>query len=217
MEKPKGSRIIQGDCIEVMREFPDASIDFICTDPPYVVKYKDRSQRSIANDDNADWIRPAFAEMYRVLKPNSFCLSFYGFTKIELFCDAWKAAGFHKYEHFTFTKRYSSSVGYVRRQHENAFLLAKGRPPQPKDPPGDVIEWQHSGNPLHPTQKPFSALIPIIEAYSRKKDVVLDPFCGSGTTCCAAKVLGRRWLGIELSTEYHRIAQARIGDYQPDF
>ncbi|MBN9252038.1 MAG: tyrosine--tRNA ligase, partial [Mesorhizobium sp.] len=48
--------IRQGDCIEVMRQMPSRSVDFILTDPPYLVRYKDRSGRYIANDDNADWL-----------------------------------------------------------------------------------------------------------------------------------------------------------------
>lgn len=211
--KNKGSRIILGDCIETMKGFPDASIDFVLTDPPYIVHYKDRASRSIANDDNSDWVTPAFAEMYRVLKPNSFCLSFYGWSKLESFTDAWAKAGFKKAAHFVFTKRYTSSVGFARYQHENAFLLTKGRPIMPKEPPGDVIEWQYSGNKRHPTEKPLSALIPLIEAYSNKGDVVLDPFCGSGTTCAAAKLLGRRYLGIELNEQFQTLAQERIDDY----
>jgi site-specific DNA-methyltransferase (adenine-specific) len=50
--------IRQGDCIEVMQQMPARSVDFILTDPPYLVRYKDRSGRSIANDDNADWLEP---------------------------------------------------------------------------------------------------------------------------------------------------------------
>lgn len=80
--------IQQGDCIEVMRRMPPRSVDFILTDPPYLVRYKDRSGRSIANDDNADWMEPAFAEMYRVLKNDSLAVSFYGWTQTDRFMGA---------------------------------------------------------------------------------------------------------------------------------
>lgn len=70
--------IQRGDCIEVMRRLPSRSADFILTDPPYLVRYKSRDGRSIVNDDNADWLEPAAKEMFRVLKNDSLCVSFYG-------------------------------------------------------------------------------------------------------------------------------------------
>jgi hypothetical protein len=62
--------IAQGDCIEVMRQMPANSVDFILTDPPYLVNYRDRDGRTIQNDANADWLKPAMKEAYRVLKQN---------------------------------------------------------------------------------------------------------------------------------------------------
>jgi DNA modification methylase len=68
----------------------------------------------------------------------------------------------------------------------------------------------YSGNKLHPTQKPTPALKPLIESFTRKGDLVLDPFCGSGSTLLAAKILKRRYLGIELDANYHAAATKRL-------
>jgi hypothetical protein len=62
----------------------------------------------------------------------------------------------------------------------------------------------------HPTQKPVEILTPLIEAFSPKDGLVLDPFCGSGSTLAAANAAGRDWLGIELDADYHRIAARRL-------
>ena len=62
----------------------------------------------------------------------------------------------------------------------------------------------------HPTQKPEKLLDRIIRSTSNKGDLVLDPFMGSGTTCFTAKKLERRTLGIELNSDYFKIAKARI-------
>ena len=66
------------------------------------------------------------------------------------------------------------------------------------------------GNTAHPTQKPEAMLERIITASSNKGDTVLDPFMGSGTTAVVAKKLNRKWIGIEQSKTYVRLAEKRI-------
>jgi len=63
---------------------------------------------------------------------------------------------------------------------------------------------------FHPTVKPLKLMSYLITLGSRRNDIVLDPFIGSGTTAIAAKMLGRRYIGFELNEEYHKIAEARI-------
>ena len=71
--------------LQLMRTLPPSSVDLVVTDPPYITRYSDRSGRSVANDDNARWLRPAFAQMHRLLKSAAFCISFYGWNKADLF------------------------------------------------------------------------------------------------------------------------------------
>jgi DNA modification methylase len=202
--------VLYGDCIDVMRSLPPSSVDFILTDPPYLVRYCDRENRSIQNDDNADWLKPAFAEAYRVLKHDHFMISFYGWHRVDRFFDAWRNAGFRIVGHMVFRKQYTSKARYLQYQHEQAYLLAKGNPALPERPIRDVIDMPYSGNKLHPTQKPIPALKPLIESFTMTGDLVLDPFCGSGSTLLAAKILKRRYLGIELDANYHAAATTRL-------
>ena len=204
------NRILNGDCIRLMRQLPAGSIDFILTDPPYLVNYLDRSGRTIQNDGNADWLKPAFREAYRILKPKSFMVTFYSWNKVDRFMDAWRNAGFYAVGHLVFRKRYTSKARFLRYQHEQAYLLAKGRPALPEKPIADVIDMPYSGNAIHPTQKPVEALLPLVEAFSQKGNLVLDPFCGSGSTLVAAQKLNRRYVGIELDTEHHEAASKRL-------
>ena len=140
------SRFMRGDSVEIMANFPDNSIDFILTDPPYLVGFKDRSGRSIAGDVSDEWVLPASREMFRVLKNNSLAVSFYGWNRVDIFMQAWKTAGFRVVGHLVFTKTYSSKSAFVGYQHESAYLLAKGRPPLPVKPLPDVMPWQYTGN-----------------------------------------------------------------------
>ena len=64
----------------------------------------------------------------------------------------------------------------------------------------------------HPTQKPLALLERIIASSSRADDLVLDPFCGSGSTLVAAQRLGRRFIGIEADEKWADLARARTGE-----
>ena len=204
------NQIIHGDCIDVMRALPSESIDLGLPDPPYLVNYTPRDRRQIANDANDEWLHPAYAEMYRVLKPNTFCVSFYGWPHVERFVGTWKECGFRPVSHFAFIKKYSSREGYTKSFHEVAYLLAKGRPEKPADPPADVIDWEYTGNPLHPNQKPVEAIQKLIESFSKRGGVVLDPFAGSGTTGIAARNCGRDFILIEKVWRYFKDAERRL-------
>jgi len=199
-----------GDCIDVMAYLPARSIDFVLTDPPYLVRYHDRSGRRVINDDNDAWLKPAFAQIQRILKPDSLCVSFYGWNKTDVFMAAWREAGFRIAGHIVFRKRYASKARHLSYTHESAYLLAKGFPPFPDRPPPDVIDWHYSGNRLHPTQKPVQSLKPLIAAFTKPGDIVLDPFSGSGSTLVAARELGRQFIGIDLDPDHHRTATKRL-------
>jgi DNA modification methylase len=204
------NRILHGDCIKVMRQMPANSIDFILTDPPYLVNYRDRGGRTIQNDLDESWLKPAMAEAYRVLKQDRVAVMFYGWTKIDAFFEAWRSAGFQPVGHIVFRKSYSSKSRFLRYQHEQAFLLAKGRPPLPKRPLGDVMEMPYSGNKLHPTQKPIPALVPLIRSFTLQGESVLDPFAGSGSTCAAAALTGRKYIGVEMDDAYFQQGADRL-------
>ncbi len=202
--------VLQGDCIDIMRRFRTGCVDFVLTDPPYLAHYCSRDGRRVANDADATWLKPAFAEVFRLLRRDSFCVSFYGWHQADKFIAAWRDAGFRLAGHLTFPKQYPSAERLLRYQHENAYLLAKGHPARPEHPIPDVLEWKYSGNKWHPTQKPLCVLTPLIQSFSRPGDLVLDPFCGSGSILLAAQNERRAFLGMELDPTYFEIAQRRL-------
>ena len=124
--------------------------------------YLTRDGRAI-RDDNFQWIKPAFAELHRVLKRDSFCAFFYGWAHIHKFTAAFTEAGFRPIGHLIFPKPYTSGTRFLRYQHKCAHLLAKGEPKEPEHPTADIIQWTHyTGNKLHPSQKPLNVLLPLI-------------------------------------------------------
>jgi len=89
--------------------------------------------------------------------------------------------------------------------NESAFVKYEGMP-------DNIL---HSGFNLgesgfHPTQKPLALMKTLIELTTQKEQIVLDPFCGSGTTLVAAKLTSRNYIGFEVNPEYASIAKARL-------
>jgi adenine-specific DNA-methyltransferase len=144
------------------------------------------------------------------MKSDSLCASFYGWPSVERFMAVWKQCGLRPVSHLTWITDHSSREGYTETHHEVGYLLAKGRPPKPVKPPPDVLPWEYTGNEFHPHQKPLVAIKPLIDAYSRPGDVVLDPFAGSGTTAIAARRLGRQFILIEKQHRYYHNAIVRL-------
>jgi site-specific DNA-methyltransferase (adenine-specific) len=91
---------------------------------------------------------------------------------------------------------------------------AENRNPEDNGGIQDRIHGKTLKQNFHPTVKPLQLMSYLITLGSRPNDLILDPFAGSGTTCLAAKMLGRRFLGIELEAEYYKIAEARVGNHR---
>jgi site-specific DNA-methyltransferase (adenine-specific) len=212
--------IYHGDCQELLRALPRESIDMVLTDPPYGVDYRGRwcsDWEKISGDDEPMSVLPAFAEIWRVLKANSLCLSFYGWPHADLFLSMWKLVGFRPVSHIVCVKN-NIGLGYFSRsQHETAYLLAKGKPVRRDPAASDVFAWDREPCTYHPSQKPLGAISRTLTAFTREDAVILDPFMGSGTTLVAARNLGRRAIGIEIDGRYCDVAVQRLAQQVFDF
>jgi DNA modification methylase len=203
-------QILHGDCTRILPTLPAESVDLVVTDPPYGVRYRDRQGRTIENDDDLGAVLGAFDDLYRMLQPDSLCVCFYGWNRVDAFFEAWKRAGFRPVGHIVWHKGYASSTRFLKACHEQAYVLAKGHPPTPSCPLSDVQPWEYSGNRDHPTEKAVGILTPLIRCFSKPAALILDPFAGSGSTAVAAALTGRRYLGIELEERYCTIARTRL-------
>ena len=211
-----------GDCLDIMKGVPENSIDFVLTDPPYLINYKtnyrkDKTHRfckPIQNDNNNQLIKDVIGLIYNKLKNNK---AFYCFS-------SWKTVDFFKQQiekYFNLKNiiiwvKNNWTAGDLKAQYgqmyELIFYANKGRAFIKGKRISDVWFFDRVAGKqqVHQNQKPLKLLEFILEKHSRSFDLVLDPFIGSGTTAVACEQLNRRWVGIEINPEYCEIAKQRI-------
>ena len=216
----RGITLYHGDNREILPQLDAETFDFVLTDPPYLVSYSGRwgsGLQPIEGDSDSSWVVPVFSQLNRVLTPNAFCLSFYGWPHAEIFLSAWREVGFHPVSVFVLIKSHMGLGYYTRAQHEQAYLLAKGKPPKPSPAISDVLDWI-GGPPLfHPNQKPLPAITRLVKTFSNDNSFLLDPFCGSGTSLLAAQRFGISAMGIEIEERFCEVAANRLSQQVLDY
>ncbi len=206
-------KIIHGDCIEELGKLADESIDLLLTDPPYGdnMAYGYAQKRTIVNNEDPLFGLLALRLCYRLLKRNSTAYFFVGVKHLPLIDEYITRYTRYRVRDVVVWDKVAIGLGYgFRKQHEMILVLEKGSPRYRDLGMGNVLQVKRINTEDHPHKKPVELLQKLILQSSDWGDVVLDPFLGSGTTAVAAKLLGRRCIGIEKEAAYVQIAEARI-------
>ena len=226
----------QGDCLELMKDIPDSSIDLLITDPPYLhIKGGCKSKRLNVGcrDVNSNVVSNMsdFGEqqIYTYLdnvKKKMKKINIYVFcSKLQIpYYLNWALKNKLQYDvlfwykntnRMISTKFYASNVEYIIRIYGNGCALksilnnngkAKSELYQ------KTFSYDTPKNKIHEAQKPIELLERIILLSSDKNDTILDCFMGSGSTGVACVNTNRNFIGIELSEEYYNIAKERINN-----
>jgi site-specific DNA-methyltransferase (adenine-specific) len=230
-----GATLINGECLEVMAEAPDASVDMILCDLPYGT-----TQNKWDSVIPLDALWQAY---WRILKPN-------GAVVLTAQAPFDKALGASCLQHmkYEWIWKKEAGSGFLNakraplKDHENVLVFYRKPPtynPQMRtgfkpykikkggetsnyNPSGTVttesdgerypltvIEFPRDRDKLHPTQKPVALMEYMIATYTNPGEVVLDNCMGSGTTGVACRNLGRQFIGIERDQAYFDIAVKR--------
>jgi len=186
-------RLVQADAREFLASLPDESVGLIVTDPPYLSDFASGpdGDRFPQLPDSA-W-EEIFAELYRVLAQDSHAYVFADRRIRPIFEAAAEAARFRTHHALIWDKR-SIGLGHGvwRPQHEFVCFFSKGSRRGNSKSCGDVLYAPRPRG--YPTEKPVKVLKALIAQSSRRGELALDPFCGSGSTGMAARMLGRRAL-----------------------
>ena len=207
-------KLIQGDCLELMKGIPDNSIDMVVTDPPYRLVGGGCTNKTkkdgIFDRENVSSGKP---EVYRVLKPGTHCYIFINGRNLKGLQEAAEKAGFQFQNLLAWRKQNKTANRYYMNQLEFTLLLRKGK--------ARTINNRGTSNCLdvpniigtknHPTEKPVELMQILVENSSQPGETVLDPFMGTGATGVVCAATGRKFIGIELDQGYFEIAKRRMG------
>jgi site-specific DNA-methyltransferase (adenine-specific) len=239
--KSSRARLLQGDCLELMKKIPDQSVDMILCDLPY-------GTTKCSWDTIIDF-KLLWEQYNRIIKPQK-AIALFG---SEPFSSSLRLSNIEDYKYdWIWDKKIPSGMCNSKiqpmRQTENISIFVHGKSfyyPQmtKRDVPiksGGMIESLSGGSSglkrmetktydekypttlitfdkirrgsVHPTQKPVDLLEYLIKTYTVENEIVLDNCMGSGSTGVAALNINRRFIGIELDTTYCDIAKKRIQD-----
>lgn len=224
-----GVKLFCGNCIDLMNDIPDGTIDLVITDPPYKLNKTTGSTTSsskaerwqgniLAADKTAgimneisfsDWL----PILYKKLKDSSHC---YIWTNDKNICDLQTEAekvGFQLHNVLIWKKNNCTPNRWYMKNCEFVLFLRKGKSfPIANLGDSQLFEVNNiSGkSKLHPTQKPVEVLERLVINSSAENGIVFDPFMGSGSTGVACVRTGRRFIGMELDKQYFDIAEKRI-------
>lgn len=219
--------LMQGNCLELMKNnISDNSIDLIVTDPPYkTITGGDLNGKSsirpkgmlkgnrklfrYQNIEISDWM----SELYRVLKDNSHCYIFTNSLNMQEMLNEATSIGFKLHNILVWVKNNCTPSQFYMKNCEYVLFLRKGRAKWINNIGDSKTAHQFNniiGNKNHPTEKPIDLLEFYIKNSSQEKDIVLDPFMGSGSTGVACINANRKFIGIELDLDYFKIAKQRI-------
>lgn len=224
--------LMQGDCLERMKEIPDGSVDMVLTDPPYGTTQ--------CKWDSVIPFEPMWGQLKRVTKKNGAIVM----TASQPFTSALVMSNVKMFKYCWVWEK-SKPTGFLNakkqplRQTEDVVVFYKKQTtyrPQGTTPTSKVVSRTNRGNygscskttlqevtnyprnvlrfasfdGSHPTQKPVALMDYLIKTYTNEGETVLDFTMGSGTTGVAAKGLGRSFIGIEMDETYFKIAKERI-------
>lgn len=233
------SRVLNSDCLFALKQIPNSSIDLVITDPPYNLGNFMRSRGTNMGKmrdnyfaysgwddlDFDEWCEQMdlfLGECHRVLKVRGTLLIFMSVIKAETIINlAQKHKFYYKTVgiwHKTNPMPRNMNLQFVNSTESWLYFVngdTTGTFNNEKKMIHDFIESSTISNSerklgRHPTQKPLAIMKHFIKILSNENDTVLDPFMGSGSTGVACELLNRKFIGIEINTDYFNIACKRI-------
>lgn len=214
------AKVILGDCLDVLRTLESGSVDAVITDPPYGIGYIYGQGKEVASDPQAyaAFLLPVIQECRRIAKPGALFAVWQAYLNFRHYW-TWFGDGIRIYaacKNFVQLRKTPINTGWdpVVMWYEPGKELRPAKPARSIDffvaNTAGVVSDTTRIEKAHPCPRPLDSVTTIVTNFAAEGGIVLDPFCGSGTTGVACIQTGRDFIGIEIDAAYHAIAEKRI-------
>ena len=215
--------LLHGDCLELMKDIPDGSIDLVVTDPPYkttsrgssggtggILKEEINKRGKVFKHNDIEF-NEWLPELYRVLKDTGHAYIMSNNKNLKNMLMEIENVGFNIYKTLIWAKNSPITNMYYMDSHEYIIFCRKGKAKRINNcGTKSVFNVDNPRNKVHPTEKPVELMEVLVTNSSQEGELVFDPFMGSGTTGVACINTNRNFIGIELDEHYFNIAKERI-------
>ena len=212
----KSGMLFHADCLDIIKEMDDASVDFTLTDIPYDAVNRDSNGLRNLDKGNADIItfdlNEFLKQVYRVTS-NSICI-FCGKEQFSQIYQFFANIGKGTVRPIIWEKTNPSPMNgqyiYLSGVEMGVWYKKQGAKTFNAHCKNSVFHYPNGRSKLHPTEKNHDLLKDLIQDNSNEGQVIFDPCCGSVAHCLVAKELNRKYIGIELDDKYFNIAADRM-------
>ena len=226
-------KLINGDCLNTLKNIPNESIDLIVTDPPYPTTSRGNAGNSggmlqkdinkkgkvfTYNNINCKEYAPEF---YRLLKDSSHCYVMTNHINLIDMLNTFTDVGFHFIKSLIWNKGNKIMGQYYMSQYEYILFFRKGKGKKINNcGTSDILSIPNKktkdkdGKNIHDTEKPIELMEVLVNNSSQENELVLDPFMGVGSTGLACIKNNRNFIGIEIDENYFNIAKERIEEIE---
>ena len=226
-------KLINGNCLDTLKNIPNESIDLIVTDPPYPTTSRGNAGNSggmlqkdinkkgkvfTYNNINCKEYAPEF---YRLLKDGSHCYVMTNHINLIDMLNTFTDVGFHFIKSLIWNKGNKIMGQYYMSQYEYILFFRKGKGKKINNcGTSDILSISNKktkdkdGKNIHDTEKPVELMEVLVNNSSQENELVLDPFMGVGSTGIACIKNKRNFIGIEIDENYFNIAKNRIEEIE---
>ena len=225
-------KLINGNCLDTLKNIPNESIDLIVTDPPYPTTSRGNAGNSggmlqkdvnkkgkvfTYNNINCKEYAPEF---YRLLKDGSHCYVMTNHINLIDMLNTFTDVGFHFIKSLIWNKGNKIMGQYYMSQYEYILFFRKGKGKKINNcGTSDILSISNKktkdkdGKNIHDTEKPVELMEVLVNNSSQENELVLDPFMGVGSTGIACIKNKRNFIGIEIDKNYFNIAKSRLEEF----
>ena len=215
------NKIINADCMDILKQLPDKSVDLVLTDPPYGMNYerhiKEKKFGKIENDDCLDFLEIWAKTLKDKIKEDAHLYVFCSWHNIDIFKQV--LSKYYHFKNLLIWNKFSQGMGDLRTDYGCSYEMIcylsatkNGIKSLNGSRDKNIINMTNDKNESHPTQKPVKLFSYLVEKSSNENDLVLDCFSGSGTTAIACHNLKRRFICIEKDKDYYEASVKRLED-----